>query len=58
VGTMARLELSLANSSATSFFLARYASAQDHQNCFLTCRALGNIVAFYHPDMTTLCWPD
>jgi hypothetical protein len=29
VGTVARLELSLANSSATSFFLARYASIRD-----------------------------
>jgi hypothetical protein len=58
VGTMARLDPSLANSSVASFFLARYASTRDHKNCFLTCGAPGNIVAFYHPNMTTLSWVD
>jgi hypothetical protein len=58
VGTMAQLELSLANSSVTSFFLVRYASTRDRQNCFLTCAAPGNIAAFYRSDMTTLCWPN
>jgi hypothetical protein len=58
VGTMARVELSLANSSMTSFFLSRYVITRDHQNCFLTCGAPGNIAAFCRPNMTTLCWPD
>jgi hypothetical protein len=35
VGTMARLNLSLANSSVTSFFLSRYVSTRDRQNYFL-----------------------
>jgi hypothetical protein len=35
VGTMARLDLSLANSSVTSFFLSRYVSTRDRQNYFL-----------------------
>jgi hypothetical protein len=35
-GTMALLELSLANTSVTSVFLTRYASTRDHQNYFLT----------------------
>jgi hypothetical protein len=58
MGIIAQLELSLTNSSVTSFFLVRYASTRDHQNCFLTCGAPSNTVAFCHLDMTTLCWPD
>jgi hypothetical protein len=58
VGTTAWLEPRLTNWSAISFFLARYASSQGHQNCFLTCVAPGSIAAFCHPDMTTLCWHD
>jgi hypothetical protein len=47
VGTMARLEPSLTNSSTISFFLTRYASTRDHRNCFLTCGAPGNTKAFF-----------
>jgi hypothetical protein len=45
-------------SFAKAFFLARYACTQDHQNCFLTSRAPGNIAAFYRPNMTTFCGPN
>jgi hypothetical protein len=58
VRTIARLESSLANSSVSSFFLARCASTRDRRNYFLTCGAPDSKVVFCHPDMTTLCWPD
>jgi hypothetical protein len=58
VGTMAHLELSLANSSVTSFFPRKICKYSIPSNYFLTCGAPGNIAAFYRPDMTTLCWPD
>jgi hypothetical protein len=51
VGTVAQLELSLANSSMTSFF-------QGRQSCFLTCGAPSNTTTFCRSDMITLCWPD
>jgi hypothetical protein len=58
VETIARLEPSLANSFVILFFLTRYASTQDHRNCFLTCGAPNNTTMIYHPDKTTFCWPD
>jgi hypothetical protein len=58
VKIIAQLELNLANSSTISFFLVRYASTQDHWNCFLTCGAPSHTTTFWHPDMTTLCSPD
>jgi hypothetical protein len=52
VGTIARLEPSLDNSSATSFSLTKHVGTRDRQNCFLTCRAPGSIATI----MTALCW--
>jgi hypothetical protein len=56
VRTIAWLEPSLANSSATSFSLAKYPGTRDRQNCFLTYGAPGSIATFCCPYMTTLYW--
>jgi hypothetical protein len=57
VGTIARLESSLANSSVTSFSLTKYAGTRDLRNYFLTCGALGSTTTFCRSNMTTLYWP-
>jgi hypothetical protein len=57
-GTIARLELSLANSSAISFFRRKICKYTRLPNCSLTCEAPSSIVAFCYPNMITLCWPD